>query len=112
MAQKVQTLFIDDLDGGAADGTVRFALDGTDYEIDLNAGHAQALREALAPYISAGRKVAGGARRQVRASRKASANGANTTEIREWAKAQGLEVKDRGRVPAELVVKFKAATGN
>jgi hypothetical protein len=112
VAQKVQTLFIDDLDGSAADGTVRFGLDGTDYEIDLNARHTQALRDALAPYVSAGRKVTGGARRQVRASRKAQANGANTTEIREWAKAQGLEVKDRGRVPAELVVKFKAATGN
>jgi Lsr2 len=112
VAQKVQTLFIDDLDGSAADGTIRFGLDGTDYEIDLNAEHTQALRDALAPYVGAGRKVTGGARRQARASRKASANGANTTEIREWAKAQGLEVKDRGRVPAELVVKFKAATGN
>jgi hypothetical protein len=48
MAQKIQTLFIDDLDGSEAEGTVRFGLDGTDYEIDLNAGHAQALRDALA----------------------------------------------------------------
>lgn len=110
MAQKVQTLFVDDIDGSAADGTVRFDLDGTDYEIDLNAEHAQALRDALTRYISAARRPAGGARRQVRSGRKAPANGVNTTEIREWAKAQGIEVKDRGRVPAELVVKFKAAT--
>ena len=110
MAQKVQTLFIDDIDGSAADGTVRFGLDGTDYEIDLNSEHAQALRDALARYINAGRRAGGGARRQARSGRKASANGVNTTEIREWAKAQGIEVKDRGRVPAELVVKFKAAT--
>ena len=110
MAQKVQTLFIDDIDGSAADGTVRFGLDGTDYEIDLNSEHAQALRDALARYISAARRVGGGARRQVRSGRKAPVNGVNTTEIREWAKAQGIEVKDRGRVPAELVVKFKAAT--
>jgi hypothetical protein len=48
MAQKVQTLFIDDLDGTEADGTVRFGLDGTEYEIDLNAEHTQQLREALA----------------------------------------------------------------
>ena len=109
MAQKVQTLFVDDIDGSAADGMVRFGLDGTDYEIDLNTEHAQALRDALAPYISAARRAGGSARRQVRSGRKASANGANTTEIREWAKAQGIEVKDRGRVPAELVVKFKAA---
>jgi hypothetical protein len=112
VAQKVQTLFVDDIDGSAADGTVRFGLDGTDYEIDLNAEHAQALRDALAPYRSAGRRVGGGVRRQPRSGRKASANGLNTTEVREWARAQGIEVKDRGRVPAELVVKFKAATGN
>ena len=110
VAQKVQTLFVDDIDGSAADGTVRFGLDGTDYEIDLNSEHAQALRDALARYISAARRVGGGARRPVRSGRKAPANGVNTTEIREWAKAQGIEVKDRGRVPAELVVKFKAAT--
>ena len=48
MAQKIQTLFIDDLDGSAAEGTVRFGLDGTEYEIDLNAGHAKSMREALA----------------------------------------------------------------
>jgi hypothetical protein len=112
VAQKVQTLFIDDLDGSAAEGTVRFGLDGTDYEIDLSAEHAQALRDALARYVSAARRVSGGARRQGRSGRKASVNGLNTTEVREWAKAQGIEVKDRGRVPAELVVKFKAATGN
>ena len=112
MAQKVQTLFVDDLDGSAAEGTVRFGLDGTDYEIDLNTEHAQALRDALARYVSAGRRAAGGTRRPVRSGRKASANGVNATEVREWAKEQGIEVKDRGRVPADLVVKFKAATGN
>ena len=112
MAQKVQTLFVDDIDGSTAEGTVRFGLDGTDYEIDLNAGHAQALRDALAHYISAGRRASGAARRPARGGRKASANGVNTTEVREWAKAQGLEVKDRGRVPAELVVKFKAAAAS
>jgi hypothetical protein len=51
------------------------------------------------------------ARRPARSGRRGSASGLNTTEVREWAKAQGIEVKDRGRVPAELVVKFKAATG-
>ncbi len=110
MAQKVQALYVDDLNGSAADGTVRFGLDGTDYEIDLNFEHAQALRDALARYVSAARKVGGGARRPVRGGRKAPTNGANTTEVREWAKAQGIEVQDRGRVPAELMVKFKAAT--
>ncbi|MBV9204775.1 MAG: Lsr2 family protein, partial [Actinobacteria bacterium] len=53
MAQKIQTLFIDDLDGSQAEGTVRFGLDGAEYEIDLNAEHARALRDALARYVTA-----------------------------------------------------------
>jgi hypothetical protein len=111
VAQKVQTLFIDDIDGSAAEGTVRFGLDGSEYEIDLNAEHAKQLRDALAAYIRAGRRVSGGARRPARGVRRGSASALNATEVREWAKAQGIDVKDRGRVPAELVVKFKAATG-
>jgi hypothetical protein len=111
VAQKVQTLFIDDIDGSSAEGTIRFGLDGTDYEIDLNAKHAQQLRDALAAYVKAGRRVSGGSRRPARGARREPASRLNTTEVREWAKAQGIEVKDRGRVPAELVVKFKAATG-
>ena len=111
MAQKIQALFIDDLDGSAAEGTVRFGLDGTEYEIDLNEEHAGKLREALARYVGAARRANGAARRPVRTGRQAPAGGLNTTEVREWAKAQGIEVKDRGRVPAELVVKFKAAAG-
>ena len=111
MAQKIQTLFIDDLDGSEAEGTVRFGLDGAEYEIDLNAEHAQALRDALARYVGAARRAGGGTRRPVRAGRRARADGVDSTEVREWAKAQGIEVKDRGRVPAELVVKFKAAAG-
>ena len=109
MAQKIQTLFIDDLDGSEAEGTVRFGLDGTEYEIDLNAEHARALRDALARYVGAARRP-GGARRPARSARRAPKSGLNSTEVREWAKAQGIEVKDRGRVPAELVVKFKAAS--
>jgi Lsr2 len=111
MAQKVQTLYIDDLDGSAADGTIRFGLDGTEYEIDLNTAHANELRAALAPYLASARAAGGGTPRRVRTSRKAPANGVDPTEVREWAKAQGIDVKDRGRVPAGLVVRFKAASG-
>ena len=111
MAQKVQTLFIDDLDSSTAGGTVRFGLDGTEYEIDLNTDHARQLRDALAAYVRAGRRASGGFRLPARGARRAPGSGLNTTEVREWAKAQGIEVKDRGRVPAELVVKFKSATG-
>ena len=110
MVQKIQTLFIDDLDGSEADSTVRFGLDGTDYEIDLSTEHAQALRDALERYVTAARR-AGGARRPARSGTKAPAAGLNSTEVREWAKAQGLEIRDRGRVPAEVVTRFRAATG-
>ena len=61
MAQRVQTLLIDDLDGGEAEGTVRFGLDGAEYEIDLNATHAGALRKALEPYVKAARRASGSA---------------------------------------------------
>jgi hypothetical protein len=114
VAQKIQTLFIDDIDGGAAEGTVRFALDGTDYEIDLNAKHSEELRSALGRYVSHARKVGGSARRAGRAAGRASrgSNSAlNTTEIRNWAREQGYDIKDRGRVPADLVAKYQAATG-
>jgi nucleoid-associated protein Lsr2 len=108
VAQKIQTLFIDDLDGSTAEGTVRFGLDGAEYEIDLNAKHAKELHDALARYLGVARRAGGTARRPAR-GRRGSANGLNATEVREWAKSQGIEVKDRGRVPAELVVKFKEA---
>ena len=109
MAQKIQILLIDDLDGSAAERTVRFGLDGTGYEIDLNAGHAKELRDALARYVDAARRVTGSARRPARGGR-GPAGDLNAVEVREWARAQGIEVKDRGRVPADLIVKFRAAT--
>ena len=113
MAQKIQTLFIDDIDGGAAEGTVRFALDGTEYEIDLNAKHSEELRSALGKYVANARKVGGSARRAGRSAGRARGAGSalNTTEIRNWAREQGYDIKDRGRVPADLVAKYQAATG-
>ena len=92
MAQKVQTLFVDDLDGSEAEGTVRFGLDGTEYEIDLNAQHARQLRDALSRYVAAGRRVGAGTRRPARGGRKAQPNALNTTEVREWAKTQVLQL--------------------
>jgi Lsr2 len=109
--RRYRPCFIDDLDGSAAEGTVRFGLDGTEYEIDLNAGHARELRDALARYVGVARRVAAAARRPGRGARRGPGSGLNATEVREWAKAQGIEVKDRGRVPAELAARFKAAAG-
>lgn len=84
VAQKVQTLFIDDIDGSAAEGTVRFGLGGTEYEIDLSAEHAQQLRDALATYMRAGRRVTGASRRAAPGGNRAPASRLNTAEIREW----------------------------
>ncbi len=107
MAQKIQTVFIDDLDGSTADTTIRFGLDGAEYEIDLSTAHAEQLRKATQLYVEAGRKVGGSAKRTARSSSRSS--GPSSSEVREWAKDHGLEVKERGRIPAELVVKFQAA---
>jgi hypothetical protein len=110
MAQKIQTLFIDDIDGGAAEGTVRFALDGADYEIDLSGKHSDELRDALRKYIDRARKVGGTARRPgARGGRRASA--VDTVAVRAWARENGYEIKDRGRVPADIVAKYQAVTG-
>jgi hypothetical protein len=111
MAQKVQTLFIDDLDGTEAEGSVQFGLDGTDYEIDLNAEHAGELRAALGRYVAAARRVSGTGRPPGRSGRRGASNDIDTKDIRQWAKDQGIELKDRGRVPTSVVARFRAATG-
>jgi hypothetical protein len=108
MAQKIQTLFIDDIDGGDAEGTVRFGLDGTDYEIDLNAQHTEDLRNTLANYVAHARKVGGTAKRTAR-GRRSSADAADTAKIRDWAKTEGYDIKERGRVPADIVAKYREA---
>jgi hypothetical protein len=108
VVQKIMTSFVDDIDGSEAEGTIRFGLDGAEYEIDLNSKHAAALRGALEPYVTAGRKDTV-SRRPVRRVRRGASGGVNTTEVREWAKSQGIDVKERGRIPAELMVKFQAA---
>jgi len=108
MAQKITTLFVDDIDGGEAEGTVRFGLDGTEYEIDLNATHGAELRAALKRYVEHARKVGGATRRPGRGGRR-GASAQNTSAIRSWAKGQGIEVKERGRIPADVVAKYEAA---
>jgi hypothetical protein len=108
MAQRIQTLLIDDLDGSEATGTVRFGLDGTEYEIDLSAAHDDELRKALQQYLAHARRTGGTARTAAR-TRRGSA--VDTAKVREWAKEQGIEVKDRGRVPANVVEQYQTAAG-
>jgi len=110
MAQKIQTLFIDDIDGGEAEGTVRFAIDGAEYEIDLSAQHNEELRGIFKNYIAHSRKTGGAARRGARSARKPSA--IDTVAARAWARENGYDIKERGRVPASIVTKYREATAH
>jgi hypothetical protein len=103
VAQKVQVLLVDDLDGGEADETVTFALDGVTYEIDLTTANADKLRGLLTPYLDNGRRTGGrvGRGRGAKVVRGGSAS-QDTAKIRAWAKDKGYEVNDRGRVPASI----------
>src|SRR5436305_12227876 len=114
MARKVQVHLLDDIDGTQADETLKFGLDGTVYEIDLNAKHAEKLRASLASYITHARRIGRGA--AVATGRARSQTPARTDReqnqaIRDWAKAKGLEVSDRGRIPAGIVGQYEAEAG-
>lgn len=114
MAKKVTVTLVDDFDGeGPADETVEFSIDGVSYEIDLSAKNAKKLREDLKQWIDAGRRV-GGRRRGRTAT---PARGARATidreqsgAIREWARRNGHKVSTRGRIPADVIEAFHAAT--
>ncbi|QNE45468.1 Lsr2 family protein (plasmid) [Frigoribacterium sp. NBH87] len=111
MAKKTFVQFVDDLDGAAltdGDGkTVTFALEGVSYEIDLSQAHVNALTEALAPYVAAGRKT-GGRRKTGRAS-SGKSDPEELQKIRDWAKKNGHTVSDRGRIAASVRAAYNAA---
>ncbi|NJQ08172.1 histone-like nucleoid-structuring protein Lsr2 [Streptomyces lonarensis] len=109
MAQKVQVLLLDDIDGGDASETVSFAIDGKSYEIDLNEANAKKLRDALEPYTKAGRRGGGRPARGTRGTR-ASSGSQDTAKIRAWAKENGYDVNDRGRVPANIREAYEKAS--
>lgn len=104
MAQRVQVILEDDLDGTTADETVRFGLDGVDYEIDLSDDNAARLRDGFAEWVGHARRLTRG-----RGSAAANRKSGSPTEIREWAKNNGLEVSSRGRVPAHVREAYEAA---
>ena len=105
MAQKVNIVLVDDIDGSDATETVSFGLDGTSYEIDLNEKNAAALRDALAGFVGHARKVTNSRGRKSRTT----ATGPSARELRDWARSNGYEVSDRGRVPADVRDAFEAA---
>ncbi len=108
MATKTQVVLIDDLTGDPADTTVKFALDKTEYEIDLSNANAAELRNGLSRYVDAARKVSGGGRRSAPAPKPAYA-GYDPVAVRAWAAGQGIEVNARGRIKADVVEQFRAA---
>jgi nucleoid-associated protein Lsr2 len=110
VAQKVQVILVDDIDGGNATETVSFGLDGASYEIDLSAKNAAKLRDTFASYVGSARKVGSGGRRSSRrGGRRASAAGNRNAEIRAWAKSKNMKVSERGRLPADVIEKYDAA---
>ena len=112
MAQKIHVELVDDIDGSPAAETVTFGLDGTQYQIDLSVYNATALREALAPYTGHGRRGTGGGgarRRSASTSSAAAKSGPSAAEIREWARENGWDVPDRGRVSSDVREAYAAA---
>src|SRR5215213_6907007 len=121
MAQKVQVLLVDDIDGGTAEETVTFALDGVNYEIDLTADHAAELRDSFSRWVGHGRKVGSGSGSGSRGSGRqgrgagtgrrsgSGSSSGDATAIREWARENGYEVSERGRISADVRRAYEAA---
>lgn len=113
MAQKVTVQLVDDVDGSVAESTVEFGLDGVSYTIDLSTENADKLRESLASYVASARRT-GGRKRTGGKAGKASATPTTADRernqaIREWAREQGMQVSERGRIPSEIVEAYDKA---
>ncbi|GAB4107073.1 histone-like nucleoid-structuring protein Lsr2 [Micromonospora arida] len=114
MARKVITVLTDDLDGGKADRTVEFSLDGVAYTIDVSDENAGVLRKALDPYINAGRRIGRGPVESTRSVRRpgrpagAGMDREQNRAIREWAVKNGYKISERGRIPVEVVEAYKS----
>jgi len=116
VARREIVVLEDDLDGGKADETVKYALDGVQYEIDLSEKNATKLRNAFAEFISHSRRVGRGGvvvggRAAARARGSAAADREQNKAIRSWAKRKGKPISDRGRIPQEIVDEYNADAG-
>ncbi|GAA0591634.1 Lsr2 family protein [Kutzneria viridogrisea] len=112
MAQKTVVHLIDDLDGGEADESLTFGLDGIEYAMDLSSENVTKLRDLLAPFVAAGRRVGGRKARSagpVKTGASAVSDRALNQAIREWAREQGETISDRGRIPQDLVNRYQVA---
>src|SRR5215469_10967041 len=114
MARKVAVELLDDIDGSEADETLKFGLDGTNYEIDVNEKHADQLRRALAKFILSARRLGRGGvtpGRRRPATVPARSDRAQNQAIREWAKRKKIQLSDRGRIPATVIEQYQAEAG-
>jgi hypothetical protein len=111
MARKVLVRLVDDLDGLPSEGvaTVTFSLDGVTYQIDLNQANASKLRDGLADYITAARRIGGRMKRGSAAGGRSAGSANDGPAIREWAREQGHELAERGRIPSHIVDAYHAA---
>ena len=115
MAQQTTVRFVDDLDGSEAVGTVTFSLENRAYEIDLSDENTDKLHEALAPFVEHARQIAGGSgrgrgRRQPAAEKHTRSSREETQAIREWARQNGHQVSDRGRIPKSVIEAYQTAS--
>jgi hypothetical protein len=111
LAQKVNITFVDDLDGTEAIETVRFALDGKEYEIDLSEDNAKELRDGLQKFVQAARRggSTGGRGGKRGGGQSSTSNRDETQAIRLWAAENGIAVNTRGRISSDVVEKYRAA---
>ncbi len=122
MAQKVQVILVDDVDGGEAKETVSFALDGVSYEIDVSEANAAKLRDALAPWVGHARRTSGRSGGGGGGARARSGGGSgggsgrsrgnskhDLSDVRSWARENGFQVSDRGRVSSEVIAAYEKA---
>jgi hypothetical protein len=111
MAKNMQTIvtLTDDLDGSKADRTVNFAFNGTSYEIDLSKRNANALEKSLAPYIAEGRKISNRRRAPRVGAGQRAVRRSDVPSVREWARTNGYDISDRGRIPAAVLEAYEAA---
>lgn len=107
VTQRMQVILEDDIDHGKADETVTFSLDGVSYEIDLSTRNANKLRDAFSPYVASARKVGG--RRGRNGSKVAAGRVSSSAEVREWARHNGWDIPDRGRIATEVREAYVAA---
>ena len=106
MARQVQTRLIDDLDGSEAAGTARFGYEGVEYEVDLSDQHLEEFEEFLAPYIEHGHRVRGDRRGRRRAGRDGQRKERDLGAVRRWAREQGYQVSDRGRIAGDILARY------